>query len=224
MTTTIPYAHQARYKITATDYAALRARLAAAIPSGRTVGIHTLRFASYRSSFASQYTQEVPEDLHFSLHYYDDDPAYLRLVRQRGGEHTYTIIAEAECRALLSGETDWLLARSNPVLQDFYDSLTGQMLLPQVMLSYRREIYRLAGLDLWVALDTDIRSSLEHMNFLDPELLERNTTSQEGQYLMEISYSDSVPDDVLCMLEETAPRRRLLAASPTFPAYYSLPA
>ena len=33
---------------------------------------------------------------------------------------------------------------------------------------------------------------------------------QEGRILMEVSYSDRIPEDVLCLLEETAPRRRLL--------------
>ena len=35
---------------------------------------------------------------------------------------------------------------------------------------------------------------------------------QEGRILMEVSYSDRIPDDVLCLLEETAPRRRLLSS------------
>ena len=47
----------------------------------------------------------------------------------------------------------------------------------------------------------------------DPELLERDSEEQEGQFLLEVSYSDDVPDDVLCMLEEAAPRRKLLAAA-----------
>ncbi len=209
MTTTVPYAHRMRYKITAADYAALQNKLAATVP-GRSGAIHTLRFASYR--FADRWTQNAAENLHFSLHYYDNDPTYLRLVRQRGEEYTYTMVAEAECRALLSGETDWLLNRSNPVLQDFYGCLTSRMLLPQVMISYRREVYRLNSLDLWVALDTDIRTSLEHMNFLDPELLAQETADQEGKYLMEVSYSDTIPDNILCILEETAPRRQLLPA------------
>ena len=47
---------------------------------------------------------------------------------------------------------------------------------------------------------------------LDPELLERDSEEQEGQFLLEVSYSDRIPDDVLCLLEETAPRRRLLSS------------
>lgn len=120
------------------------------------------------------------------------------------------MVAEAECRALLAGETDWLLDRHNPLLLDFHESLTERMLLPQMLLSYQREIYMADGLDLWIALDTDIHASLQHMDFLDPRQLERDTVGQEGRILMEISYSDHIPDNVLCLLEETAPRRRLL--------------
>ena len=84
------------------------------------------------------------------------------------------------------------------------------MLLPQMLQTYHREIYTADGLDLWVALDTNIRASLQHMDFLDPQMLERDTAEQDGKIFMEISYSDCIPDDVLCLLEETAPRRRLI--------------
>ena len=218
MTTTHPHAHHLRYMLTAEDYAALRDWLMSVAPNCRTTGIHTLRFASYRNALPSPEGQNWAEQ-YFSLHYYDNDPSYLRLVRQRGGEHTYTIIAEAECRALLAGETDWLLERRNPVLQDFHSCLTNRMLLPQVLLSYQREIHRMDTPDLWFALDTNIRSSLEHMHFLDPDLLERDSFEHEGQFLLEVSYSDDIPDDMLCTFEERAPRRKLLPSLPATPAY-----
>ena len=147
----------------------------------------------------------------FSLHYYDDDPTYLILERRQDGHRTSAMVAEAECRALLAGETDWLLDRPNPLLQEFHENLTERMLLPQMLLTYQREIYTADGLDLCVVLDTDLRASMQHMDFLDPKQLERSTVEQEGRILLEISYSDYIPDDVLCLLEETAPRRRLLS-------------
>ena len=120
------------------------------------------------------------------------------------------MVTEAECRALLAGETGWLLDRRNPVLRDFHAALTQQMLLPRVLLTYHREAYALDGMDLWVALDSDIRATLQHMDFLDPDLLARDTADQTGRMLLSISYSRAIPDELLCLLEETAPRRRLL--------------
>ena len=111
---------------------------------------------------------------------------------------------------ILAGETGWLLDRRNPVLRDFHAALTQQMLLPQVLLTYHREAYALDGMDLWVALDSDIRATLQHMDFLDPDLLARDTADQTGRMLLSISYSRAIPDELLCLLEETAPRRRLL--------------
>lgn len=49
------------------------------------------------------------------------------------------------------------------------------------------------------------------MDFLDPDLLTRDTAGQEGIRLLQISYSTTIPDHILCALEETAPHRKLLS-------------
>ena len=211
MTTNQPYLQQLHYQITPEDYAALRDCL-----SARTVGesarsVHTMFFNSYLDRMPAYSGQELSVPVaRFSLNYYDGDPTYLILERRMGGQRTGAMVAEAECRGLLAGETDWLLNRHNPLLLDFYDGLTERMLLPQMIVSYQREIYTAEGLDLWVALDTGIRSSMDHMNFLDPRQLEQDTADQETRILMEVSYSSRIPDDVLCLLEKTAPRRKLV--------------
>ncbi len=200
MTKKHPYPHQLKYRITPADYTALRTRLsAAALEEGRSV--HTLLFDSYRGRVPALTSGDagldIPADPRFSLHYFDDDPTYLLLERRQDQRSDGTMVTEAECRALLAGETDWLLDRRNPVLRDFHSSLTRRMLLPRVLLSYQREVYALEELDLWVALDTDIRTTLQHMDFLDPDLLARDTAGLTGQMLMEISYSSVIPDDIL---------------------------
>ena len=214
MTTNQPQLQRMHYQITPEDYVALRARLSAKTEAKEARSVHTMVFTSYRDRIPVNPMGELlaPEltERRFSLHYYDNDPTYLILERRLDGKRTSAMVAEAECRALLAGETDWLLDRHNPILLDFHESLTDRMLLPQMLLTYHREIYTADGLDLWVALDTDIRASLQHMDFLDPQLLERDTAEQDGKIFMEISYSDRIPDDVLCLLEETAPRRRLI--------------
>ena len=154
MTTKHPYPHQLKYRITQTDYAALRARLSeAALEEGGARSVHTLLFDSYRSRTPAL-TDGGP-DPRFSIHYFDDDPTYLLLERHVDLHSDGAMVTEAECRALLAGETDWLLDQHNPVLLDFHSSLTERMLLPRVLLSYQRELYSLGDLDLWVALDTD---------------------------------------------------------------------
>lgn len=203
-----------KYQITQEDYDALRTCLSARGEEKGRGHIHTMQFVSYRdliSANAAGDTAALEEErTRFSLHYFDDDPTYLLLEGRQDGQPTGAMVTEAECRALLAGETDWLLNRHDPLFQDFHSSLTERMLLPQMLLTYHREVYTNDGLDLWVALDTDIRASLNHMDFLDPQQLERITEGQESKILMEISYSDHIPDDMLCLLEETAPRRRLL--------------
>lgn len=206
---------QMHYQITTEDYTALRAFLTARSEAERAGNVHTMYFVSYLDWMEDSRDLAVPGQAgaQFALHYYDNDPTYLRLERRLDGERTSAMVTEAECRALLAGETDWLLSRHDPLFQDFYDGLTERMLLPQMMLTFHREVYTADGLDLWVALDTNIRASLQHMDFLDPQQLERDMMDQEGRILMEVSYSDQIPDNVLCLLEEKAPRRRLLGST-----------
>lgn len=206
MTATKPYRykHQLYYQITPADYSALRTRLTAAVPeAGTTACVHMLCFASYRQNLYGNTPQ-------FTMFYYNNDPTYVILARRIGEERTSAMVAEAECRALLSGETDWLLNRPNPVLRDFHDSLTQRMLLPQVLLTFQRETYTLDDLDMWVALDTDVRSSMQHMDFLDPELLARDTADQEGELRLSISYGGELPDSMVSLFVETAPKRKPL--------------
>lgn len=211
MTTTQTGLRQLQYRITSEDCDALRARLTAGREENEGQDVHALYFTSYRNRIPAQSPWELlATEPRFSLCYFDKDPSYLRLERQLGDTHTSAMVTEAECRALLAGETDWLMGRHNPVLQDFHDGLTQRMLLPQVLLTYHREIYTPEGLELCVALDTGIRATLQHMDFLDPQLLERDTAGQEGQYLLDIRYSDDVPVEVMYLLEETAPRRKLI--------------
>lgn len=206
---------QMHYQITTEDYTALRTFLSARSEAERAGNVHTMYFVSYLDWMEDGGELAVPGQAgaQFALHYYDNDPTYLRLERRLDGTRTSAMVTEAECRALLAGETDWLLNRHDPLFQDFYDGLTERMLLPQMMLTFHREIYTADGLDLWVALDTNIRASLQHMDFLDPQQLERDMVDQEGRILMEVSYSDQIPDNVLCLLEEKAPRRRLLGST-----------
>lgn len=206
---------QMHYQITTEDYTALRAFLTARSEAERAGNVHTMYFVSYLDWMEDSRNLAIPGQAgaQFALHYYDNDPTYLCLERRLDGERTSAMVTEAECRALLAGETDWLLSRHDPLFQDFYDGLTERMLLPQMMLTFHREVYTADGLDLWVALDTNIRASLQHMDFLDPQQLERDMMDQEGRILMEVSYSDRIPDNVLCLLEEKAPRRRLLGST-----------
>lgn len=205
---------QVHYQLTEEDYHALRACLSARAEKEKAGSVHTLFFTSYRDYITSR-SGRVNADSEgsgsrFSLSYYDNDPSYLSLERRTGERRTTAMVAEAECRALLAGETNWLLNRHDPLFMDFYDSLTTQMLLPKMMLAYQRETYTAGRLNLRVALDTGIRSSLEHMDFLDPTQLARDTSDQAGRFLMEVNYSDRIPDDVICLLAEIAPRRKLL--------------
>ena len=139
MTTNQPRLRNLHYQITPEDYRALRACLSTHAEERVARSVHTMLFTSYRDRVPMNPMGELLTAeqgcTKFSLHCYDDDPTYLILERRQDGHRTSAMVAEAECRALLAGETDWLLDRPNPLLQEFHENLTERMLLPQMLLT-----------------------------------------------------------------------------------------
>ena len=202
MTMTRTYRRHVRYRVTGQECRALREQLASIRQTDNRV--HTLRFTSYRLDAETEKQRG-----RYALHYFDNDPSYLFL--ERRGEHALNsaILTEAECRALLAGDTDWLLGRRDPLLHDLHDSITRQMLLPSVLLSYRRERFDLPDKGAWLALNTDIRTTLEHMDFLDPEQLAVVTAKQPGEQMLEVGCQEELPEELAKVLNETVPQREL---------------
>lgn len=205
--------HHRRYRLTPEDYESLHTRLSGHGLMAAPRSVSTLYLRSYLDRMPA-YTGDataVPADK-YSLSYYDNDPSFIILERRQEDLRASAMVTEAECRALLVGETDWLLNRHDPLFRDFHEGLHKRMLLPETQAVYRREIYAAEDMGLWASLDTDIRFSMDYMNFLDPQRMEQETARQAGRILLEVSYTDRIPDDILCLLEEVAPKRKLLYA------------
>lgn len=204
--------HHRRYRLTPEDYEALHTRLIGHGPAApRSVSTLYLRSYLDRMPAYAEDAAAVPAEK-YSLTYYDNDPSFIFLERRRDELRTSAMVTEAECRALLAGETDWLLNRQDPLFWDFHEGLHKRMLLPEMQAVYRRETYAAEDIGVWAALDTDIRFSMDYMNFLDPQRVEQGTVRQTGRYLLEVGYTDRIPDHILCLLEEAAPKRKLLPA------------
>lgn len=86
MTTEHIRTRQMHYQITPKDYTALRAFLSAKGAAGQAGSVHTMFFISYLDRIQENEGLAVPgqSGAQFALHYYDNDPTYLRLVRWPG--------------------------------------------------------------------------------------------------------------------------------------------
>ena len=196
MITMRTYRSHLRCRLTGENCRALRARLPADRRTANSV--HTLRFTSYRRDADS-------DGARYAMHYFDQDPDYVILERRTADAQVTATLTEAECRALLVGDTDWLLSRQDPMLREFHASIVREMLLPRILLTYQREYYTLEDGKTWVALNTDIRTTLEHMDFLNPEQLVRLTAGQEGEHILEVVCREDMPEDLRRLLREAVP-------------------
>ena len=194
------------YTLTESDCAAMRQRLQAMqVPHTDDGQIHALCFAGYANGIPSADGPRTDE--YYTLQYLHCDPSYL-LLRLVGSEAEETMVTEEECRALLAGETDWLLQRHNPLLRRFHEELTEYMLLPRILLSCTRERFTLPESGMVFTFHHDLRSTMEHMDFLDPQRLEPELEPEDTGICLHITAPDGIPDEILCLIRETAPRRR----------------
>ena len=199
---------QRTYRLHRSDCAALLEQLEALQPEHQDIcDIHALCFASYMDG-APVIDREGPcSAAYYSLQYLHQDPTYLFL-HHAGSDTQPAMVTEEECRALLSGETDWLLARHNPLLRSFHDDLTENMFLPRTLLNCTRRTMTLPGGCVRFALHTDYRTAMPDMDFLDPQQLLPKLTPFESGIFLRITADGEIPDEILCMIREAAPRRR----------------
>lgn len=194
--------HEVKIAINDADAAALRQRLRLVArydehaPEGgylvRSLYFDTLRDLALREKLDSVNNREK-----FRIRCYDRDFSYIQLEKKSKsnglGEKAKALVTAEEVAALLEGDLTWMNDPSRPVVVELLSKMRSQGLRPKVVVEYRREPFVYRPGNVRVTIDSDVRTGVGSLAFLDPAMpLVPVPGDQRG--VLEVKWDAFLPD------------------------------
>ena len=194
--------HEIKIAINDADAAALRQRLRLVArydehaPEGgylvRSLYFDTLRDLALREKLDSVNNREK-----FRIRCYDRDFSFIQLEKKSKcnglGEKAKARVTANEVKALLDGDLAWMNDPSRPVVVELLSKMRSQGLRPKVVVEYRREPFVYRPGNVRVTIDSDVRTGVGSLAFLDPAMpLVPVPGEQRG--VLEVKWDAFLPD------------------------------
>ena len=212
------YRHELKYQIHFADYLAIRQRLRPVMKqdkyvksNGRYV-IHSIYFDNVDDKALREKINGVQKREKFRIRYYNDDFSFIVLEKKIKINSLCmkmsARLTEAEYRAILSGETDWMLNHSSNLVRELYCKISSQQLRPKVLVSYIREPYVYTAGNVRVTFDSHIRSTLFHRNFLEHNISDIHIADDPGDIILEVKFDAFLPDIIQTLIQTEGIRQQ----------------
>ena len=211
--------HELKYRISHTDDYLVAQRL-------RQLFVHDLHAGSHGSYRVSSLYFDSPFDKalrqkvdgvnrreKFRIRYYGMDLDLIRLekkIKINGMCSKYSAnLTKEETEWVLSGNLDFLLSKKNPLLQEFYSKLRGELLAPRTVVRYDREAFLFPAGNVRITIDRNLHGDLHPHTFLEtkPPAL----PMLDGFPILEIKYDQFLPEIVRMAVQ--VPNRKTEALS-----------
>lgn len=108
-------------------------------------------------------------------------------------------MTEAELKALLSGDTSWMLKREDSLIHELYVRMKTEQLRPKTIVAYRREPFVYGPGNVRVTFDYDIRSGICSTDLLGEAVL---VPAMQNFVLMEVKWDSFLPDIIADIIQE----------------------
>ena len=198
------YRHEQKFAISYGDYVAMRARLRAVMkPDPHTSADGKYRIRSiYFDNADDKALREKVDGIgmreKFRIRYYNDSFDFITLEKKMKIDNLClkfdAPITEEECRKILRGDIDFMRDHPNGVVQELYAKMHYQQLRPRVLVSYVREPYIYPAGNVRVTFDSEIRTTLFHREFLEPQVRDISATDAPGDMILEVKYDAFLPE------------------------------
>ncbi|MDR1000725.1 MAG: polyphosphate polymerase domain-containing protein [Clostridiales bacterium] len=103
-----------------------------------------------------------------------------------------------EVRALLNGETKWLLDKNLPIAKELYTRIQSECLSPKTVVDYIREPFIYAAGNVRVTFDRDIHTGVFSTDFLNDEM--PAVPAGDEIVLLEVKYDQFIPSHLVNLL------------------------
>lgn len=202
------YRHELKYKITYAEYLAIRSRLRTVMesdPHARdgTYLIRSVYFDNVYDKALREKIDGVSKREKFRIRYYNDDFSYITLEKKMKIDKLClkydAEISEEEFKKILSGDIDWMKESPSELVKELYAKMRYQNLRPRVRVSYKREPYIYKAGNVRVTFDSEIRTSMNHMDFIYADDI--SATDASGEMLMEVKYDAFLPEIIRVLIQ-----------------------
>ena len=212
------FRHELKYQLRYADYLAIRQRLQPVMqpdPHARADGCYVIRsvyFDNLDDKALREKIYGVQKREKFRLRYYNDDFSVLTLEKK----YKYNSLSKKYCarlthaegRALLAGQTDWMLEHPSGLVRELYCKMSTQQLRPRVLVSYLREPYVYAPGNVRVTFDSHLRSTLFHRRFLEQAPPDIDVSDAPGSVILEVKYDAYLPEIIQALLQTEGLRQQ----------------
>ena len=212
------YRHELKYPISFSDYLAIRQRLRPVmtpdehvLSDGRYI-IRSIYFDNIEDKALREKINGVQKREKFRIRYYNDDFSFIVLEKKLKYNSLCMKIdarlLEEECRAILTGDTRWMMTHQSGLVKELYCKMNSQQLRPKVLVSYIREPYVYAAGNVRVTFDSQIRSTLFHRSFMEDSVSDVQVLDNPGDVILEIKFDAFLPDIIYSLLQTEGIRQQ----------------
>lgn len=198
----VTFRKEFKHEINYADYQIIRSRLLALTEPDRHAGengryrIRSLYFDNIYDKALEEKMRGLKNKEKFRIRLYDNDQSFIRLEKKtKIGSVGYKVSAKLtpeQCRRLLEGDLSWMPETGDALIMELYAKMHYQLLRPKTVVDYDREPFVYGPGNVRVTLDSNIRTGIRAVNFLDPQL-PTMATNIRNRIVMEVKYDEYLP-------------------------------
>lgn len=204
------FRHEFKHEITEFDYLTLKARLGCAVypDTNGDNGKYNIRSLYFDNIYDTALREKIDGVNHrekFRIRSYNGDNDFIRLEKKSKinglcNKISGKISAE-QVQSIIDGEIDFLEYCEAPLLRELYFKMHSQGLEPKTIVDYTREAYTYPAGNVRITLDSDIRTGLSCIDFLDADCV--TIPAGDKVIILEVKWDEFLPDFVRDMVQMT---------------------
>ncbi|MGI6743167.1 MAG: polyphosphate polymerase domain-containing protein [Eubacteriales bacterium] len=195
------FRHEVKHEISNHDMLVLRQRLRAVMkPDHYTINgryaIRNLYFENLDDKALREKLDGVMTREKYRIRLYNNDPSFILLERKfkHGGlgYKTSANLTPIQAQAIANGDVEWMSRSTDEVIFGFYIRFRNEGLKAKVIVEYIREPFVFAPGNVRVTLDSDIRTGMSCLDFLNPGCV--TVPIKDSPCILEVKWDNYLPD------------------------------
>lgn len=195
------FRHEVKHEISNHDMLVLRQRLQAVMkPDHHAINgryaIRSLYFENFDDKALREKLDGVMTREKYRIRLYNNDPSVIHLERKfkhgRLGYKTSANLTPEQAQAIANGDVEWMSHSTDEVIFGFYIRFRNEGLKAKVIVEYIREPFVFAPGNVRVTLDSDIRTGMSCLDFLNPDCV--TVPIKNSPCILEVKWDNYLPD------------------------------